>query len=595
MAHFYILPITVVICITVFYGFIPDVRTCLTEDKDVSRRRFGGRDFLVLFLLCAIYGTVAFYNSGNTESPQSFKKFSGSGDTATIELERSSNLDRIFRFSGICTGNYSIYFSHDGENYYYADKLEQEYSKLLFWQDKELDSGADPTHIKFLRIEADSHLWLGEIAVFDWDGNMIPISSEDAPELCDEQDLVPEESTFLNSTYFDEIYHARTALEGLSGENIYEISHPPLGKIIISIGMLLFGVTPFGWRFSGILFGILMLPPLYAICKKMFGGIAVPACTTAVFAFDFMHFVQTRIATIDTYGVFFIILMYLFMYLYISESRDGEEKLLYLFLSGLCFGIGAACKWTCLYAGAGLAVIWAIFRVSRRKDGFTAFAANCLWCVLFFVIIPALIYYLSYFPYGLARGMTFPGMYFSREYFNIVTDNQKYMFNYHSGLVAEHPYSSVWYQWIFDIRPILYYLEYYDDGTRSVFGAFTNPALTWLGVITMIMTLVISIIHRDNKGIFIIIGYLAQLLPWVFITRLTFAYHYFPSMVFLSLSVGYIFNAMRLSVKNWRIPVYGYTALCIAVFILFYPVLSGARTDGSRISYFLGWLETWPF
>jgi dolichyl-phosphate-mannose--protein O-mannosyl transferase len=327
----------------------------------------------------------------------------------------------------------------------------------------------------------------------------------------------------------------------------------------------------------------------------MFGGIAVPACTTAVFAFDFMHFVQTRIATIDTYGVFFIILMYLFMYLYISGSRDGEEKLLYLFLSGLCFGIGAACKWTCLYAGAGLAVIWAIFRVSRRKDGFTAFAANCLWCVLFFVIIPALIYYLSYFPYGLARGMTFPGMYFSREYFNIVTDNQKYMFNYHSGLVAEHPYSSVWYQWIFDIRPILYYLEYYDDGTRSVFGAFTNPALTWLGVITMIMTLVISIIHRDNKGIFIIIGYLAQLLPWVFITRLTFAYHYFPSMVFLSLSVGYIFNAMRLSVKNWRIPVYGYTALCIAVFILFYPVLSGARTDGSRISYFLGWLETWPF
>ena len=367
MAHFYILPITVVICITVFYGFIPDVRTCLTEDKDVSRRRFGGRDFLVLFLLCAIYGTVAFYNSGNTESPQSFKKFSGSGDTATIELERSSNLDRIFRFSGICTGNYSIYFSHDGENYYYADKLEQEYSKLLFWQDKELNSGADPTHIKYLRIEADSHLWLGEIAVFDWDGNMIPISSEDAPELCDEQDLVPEESTFLNSTYFDEIYHARTALEGLSGENIYEISHPPLGKIIISIGMLLFGVTPFGWRFSGILFGILMLPPLYAICKKMFGGIAVPACTTAVFAFDFMHFVQTRIATIDTYGVFFIILMYLFMYLYISESRDGEEKLLYLFLSGLCFGIGAACKWTCLYAGAGLAVIWAIFRISRRK------------------------------------------------------------------------------------------------------------------------------------------------------------------------------------------------------------------------------------
>ena len=76
-------------------------------------------------------------------------------------------------------------------------------------------------------------------------------------------------------------------------------------------------MTPFGWRFSGALFGVLMLPVLYIFLKRMFGGTAVPACGTAMFAFDFMHFTQTRIATIDTYAVFFILLMYLFMYLYI--------------------------------------------------------------------------------------------------------------------------------------------------------------------------------------------------------------------------------------------------------------------------------------
>ncbi|EKC68423.1 conserved hypothetical protein, membrane, partial [human gut metagenome] len=34
------------------------------------------------------------------------------------------------------------------------------------------------------------------------------------------------------------------------------------------------------------------------------------------------------------------------------------------------------------------------------------------------------------------------GMYFTREYAAIVLENQRFMFTYHSGLVATHPYSS---------------------------------------------------------------------------------------------------------------------------------------------------------
>ena len=63
---------------------------------------------------------------------------------------------------------------------------------------------------------------------------------------------MPEYQSYLNSTYFDEIYHARTACENIEGVYPYEISHPPLGKLIIAIGIELFGMTPFGWRFSGV-------------------------------------------------------------------------------------------------------------------------------------------------------------------------------------------------------------------------------------------------------------------------------------------------------------------------------------------------------
>ena len=70
----------------------------------------------------------------------------------------------------------------------------------------------------------------------------------------------------------------------------------------MSLGILLFGMTPFGWRFMGTLFGVLMLPLLYIFLKNLFGKRAVAACGTILFAADFMHLTKTRIGTIDTYG-----------------------------------------------------------------------------------------------------------------------------------------------------------------------------------------------------------------------------------------------------------------------------------------------------
>jgi dolichyl-phosphate-mannose--protein O-mannosyl transferase len=126
--------------------------------------------------------------------------------------------------------------------------------------------------------------------------------------------------TYLNSTYFDEIYHARTAFENIHNVYPYEITHPPLGKLILSLGIRMFGMTPFGWRFMGTLVGVLMLPVFYLIAKGLFKRTSIAFCTTTLFAFDFMHFTQTRIATIDVYAVFFILFMYLFMWRYVTSA-----------------------------------------------------------------------------------------------------------------------------------------------------------------------------------------------------------------------------------------------------------------------------------
>ncbi|MBO6094392.1 MAG: glycosyltransferase family 39 protein, partial [Oscillospiraceae bacterium] len=375
-------------------------------------------------------------------------------EEAVLTFEKAGNPTEVSFFTGVGYGEYTFSLSGDGVTYNDVIHFTQDAGDVLRWQIQPI---AGTEEVSYARITGSGNAWLGEVAFFTAEGEKMEAASTVAA-LCDEQETIRRTYDFLNSSYFDEIYHARTAWEHLNNVAPYEISHPPLGKIIISIGIALFGMSPFGWRFSGTLFGVLMLPVMYVFIKKMFGSRRAAVCGTLVFATDFMHFVQTRIATIDTYAVFFILLMYLFMYLFLIE-----EKLWMLALSGIAFGLGAASKWTCLYAGAGLAVLWAAYWICNREKGFRPFAANALLCVVFFVIVPCAIYYLSYLPYGKANQVE--GI-FNRDYWNIVLSNQKYMFSYHSSLVAEHPYASRWYQWMLDIRPILYYLQYFYDGTR---------------------------------------------------------------------------------------------------------------------------------
>ena len=169
------------------------------------------------------------------------------------------------------------------------------------------------------------------------------------------------------------------------------------------------------------------------------------------------------------------------------------------------------------------------------------------------------------------------------------------MLHYHEGVHSAHPYSSRWYQWIFDIRPILYYLQYVGEDKVSAFGAFVNPLLCWGGLIALFGLGYLAIRRRDRVSAFLLAGYLAELVPWIFITRTTFEYHYFACTVFLTLALCRIFALMRDNSGRWRRPVFAFTAGCVALFALFYPALSGLTVSLKYSDLVLGWLPTWPF
>ena len=572
------------------------------------------KDLLPLLIILAVYAIVAFTNLGSTKDPQSFYTFEGDNDSVVIDLGEQKEISSIMYYSGLYPGDYDLYYSSNGSNWVRLRDanaqpdangdvndaaMHQSYADLFKWQYASIGDTSIST--RFIRIVARTlPMELGELALYDEHGRLVNVSGVDSV-LLDEQNTIPDSPSWFNSMYFDEIYHGRTAYENIKNIYPYEITHPPLGKIIISLGIRIFGMTPFGYRFMGAFFGVLMLLPLYILLKNMFGKTKVAMCGTLLFAFEFMHFTQTRIATIDTYGVFFTLLSFLFMWRWMTAPYTAKLRTTWLdlFLCGLSFGLGCACKWTVLYAGVGLATLWLLRAIMKyRAVGLGHYGRELLGTiglsVLFFIVIPVIIYCLSYIPYGLALGYKMPGMLTDGNYYKLIWDNQVYMLTYHNGVNQTHPYSSRWYQWLFDVRPILYYLQYNGE-TKSAFGAFNSPLISWAGLAALISIVFAFWKRRKPQAVLIWAGYLCQFLPWVIITRTTFAYHYFGCILFLTIAISFVFDELieRRS-KNDRL-VYAFTGLNTALFILFYPVLSGVEASLQFCLNVLKWFPSWPW
>ncbi len=628
--------LAVLACFVLFYlrgvpaPLLLDRETGLLREKPqfsfVSPRcPMTGRDRWVCLFITLLYAATAFFHLGSTSAPQRKVDFVQTG-AVEFELSETAYVTSLRYFAGLGTGAYNLEFSEDGVNwstlwpkkddegkvtgYYWSSEpgydppyaIPQGYNDLFKWKTISIDN---PQNLRYLRLtpraERDT-LQLSELAFYGPDGNLLELSlasPSDAAPLFDEQAAVPEDPSWYNSAYFDEIYHPRTALEHIENFRPYETTHPPLGKLIIGLGIRIFGMTPFGWRFMGTLFGVLMVPLLYVFLKNFFGKSLVAACGTILFATDFMHLTQTRIATIDTYAVFFILGAYFFLYRWLSLPRTAKVRhgVLPLFLSGLLFGIGAASKWTVLYAGVGMALLYLfnlIFRFrDRHEEGVPSFWPWCvktiLLSVLFFVVIPACIYTLSYYPYALNQGDTS-----LRGLIDVMVPNQTSMLHYHQGVTNPHPYQSKWWMWLLDARPILYYMA--DGvGTRTRFAAFLNPLLCWGGLIALILVTRQLWRKKDGKALFILVGYLSQLVPWMPIARPTFNYHYFPSVPFLAFALCYLFNELaEAKPKNWGRWVLGLPALSLLLYLAFYPVLIGL-TIPDWYSTALRWLPSWPF
>jgi dolichyl-phosphate-mannose--protein O-mannosyl transferase len=578
------------------------------------------KDVVTIVLLSIVFFSIAVWNLGLTQTPTTTTQLTA-GQSFYLDLGSSTNVKSMVLLLKNGAFNVTISTGSPGNwqdvatNSTYPQYNKQWSEDYYKWD--EVPVGQTTQYLKAEFGPAGYNTILAEIAVIDQNYKQVTIQSindlggenPDLHNLVDEQNTVQYPSTYMSSTYFDEIYFVRTAEQYLHLQLPYEWTHPPLGKLIQASGILIFGFDPFGWRIMGVIFATLMIPLIYLLGKKLVGAWIGGFTAAFLLTFDFMHFTMARMGTADTYVVFFSLASQLFFFIYLKNVLDKGWKtsVLPLFLAIFFFALGFSSKWLVLYGFVGQLALLAAVRlneVRKLKSNFSskiyAFLDHPYSVIVSFLLLAVAIYFLTYIPDMLA----------GRSFLDVI-GLQGQMYTYHSTLTATHPFSSPWYSWplMFDPFntnvhvPVWLQITSLPNGiTESTIVVMGNPAVWWIGFAAVIALTVIILSKIFSKrfdlknslpAIFIVVLFFFQWLPYILISRVVFIYHFYDNVPFLCLAPAFLIG------KYWgnkwvKILSIAYFTLTIFLFVLFFPVISGAPTSTSTVNG-LRWFGSWVF
>jgi dolichyl-phosphate-mannose--protein O-mannosyl transferase len=424
---------------------------------------------------------------------------------------------------------------------------------------------------------------------------------------------------------FDEVYHASTAkLIARNDPRAYEWwnpapepntavdwLHPPLAKYTQALSILAFGENSFGWRFSSVVFGVLVILMVYHLAYKLFDNHIIALLSAALASFDGLLLVQSRIAMNDIHVTFFILLT-LYNYLRFRES----QKLSHLFFTGLTAGLAMATKWSGLFVLAtvlvfeGLQLIAHCFEQHKSKTArwlivLQKFGTFLITRVPLLIILPLIVYVAGY-----------SHMFLQGKGYAHFKELHKQIWWYQTHLDAHHPYESRPIDWFFNLRPVWVHVTYGPDGTtRSDIYAFGNPVLFWTGCVLFFFTLIFFVTQPKKyllqsskekirgKGflpayraiinhplIFLVASYCMVWMPWQLSPRIMFFYHYTPAVPLLSILIAYW---MYFWADHAKPIIYAFFACILIAFFVWYPHWIGIEMPTSFVENVYFALPQW--
>lgn len=416
----------------------------------------------------------------------------------------------------------------------------------------------------------------------------------------------------------DEVYFGRYAMNYLRHEFYFDI-HPPLAKLILSLSAFLSDLNP-AFTFPGNMvplpdqsyLSLRLLPRLagtllpfiiYGIAKEL-GFSLYTACFVAFLAaLDNALLVISRFILLD---IFILVFGFsaLWFYLYYRRRKYWGYLIVALILAGAAF----ATKWTGL-SFIGMILLMELTRAVRLKSFALFFRLIPL------AIIPVIVYYLVFATHFSLASRTGPDDWVMSPKFQatlagnpLATKDAEQMgffakFNELNGRMLEathsvkeeHIYSSKWYTWPLMLRGLDFWANYTPTEKAHIF-LLGNPFVWWSSTYAIIFLLVnfppklVNHLRADSltTETFILLGWTSNMLPFMFVNRGFFLYHYMPALLFAILGLGFLVDKMAKKVV-WIATLLLFAGAC---FIYFAPLSYGLHLSNANFDQHF-WVDSW--
>lgn len=417
---------------------------------------------------------------------------------------------------------------------------------------------------------------------------------------------------------------------------------------------------PVGWRMPGALAGLGAVVFMYLLARTLFRSEIAGLASSFLLAADGLVFAHARIGTPDSLVLFFIvgtlyflvsnrwalaglflglgaatkwnvafivfpILLYFMWHFYVRWREAQPDRALRpaerVLLTGMALiGFGAAAT-VPLYISEGhlssvmlialAAALLGLFvilgglmaiatdSVLRSKPRAQVYLQAALSLPIFFIALPFAVYMATYIPmFAAGQGL---------EHWWFLSDES---YKFHASLTAEHGWSSEFWQWPINARPVFFFVE---GGTHSKIYNLGNPLVYWMSLPALAFSVwqgVKFIRIRIEEGsriaiwgrlgetqaalIFVFVCWLVLWLFWATNPRTLFSYHYIPAFVFAVLALGYVvhwlWNESHFD-RSRQIAIVFLVAVGVT-FVYFYPHLAAVDVPQWLDNQYY-WFDSW--
>lgn len=335
-------------------------------------------------------------------------------------------------------------------------------------------------------------------------------------------------------TFYDEGYfvpEARVYILGPNPGSHSQQEKPPLGKLLLSLGIRAAGDNPFGWRVAGAVCGALALVAIFFWTYLLLHDTRLATLAAALTIFNNFWFVMSRVGMMDAYLMIFLTWsLVAFTASLVLDVRIALRRFLFC-LSGILVGLAGACKWNAIDTLAVYILVtssmWWIARhpIASAHISLSSCAARIRqigtpFLLLGMIAAPVVAYTLAFWP--LCRAIHHPFT------FGELVTMHKSIWHFNSTTVSNPGITTRWYKWPFNLNP-----------QRALSYLVGNPVVAWGGLAAMVVC-----VWRFWKAVtfqegLMFLLFAANYLQWaVTPEKGIFYYYYYPSVMILGVTIA---------------------------------------------------------